>query len=589
MVMIMATMLPSNTFAASIESSGTCGTKVNWQLDSEGTLTISGSGDMRSFDGQFKPYKVKKVVVKSGVTSIYWGAFEECFNLESASIAGSVKTIESSAFEGCEKLRSVTLSTGITSIGSRTFRGCESLTGITLPNSVKTIGYSAFYGCSGLNKINIPGSVTSIGGSAFEDCSKLASVTLPNSITVINDNMFESCIGLNKVVIPNNVTSIGWGAFENCTGLKNVTIPAKVETIGCYAFAGCGALTDINISNGVEKIKTGAFKNCTSLADITIPDSVTSIESDAFRGCTALTDIEIPDSIKTISGYVFYGCTDLSTVTIPGSVREISYNAFNGCSSLTSIKVPDSVEDISWDAFPETTTIVAKPGSAAHEYAKENGNKFNCDGEHAWNGTHKIVKATTTKNGVKYIGCSDCDAMKNSTVIPAAKSIKLSATGYTFDKKTKKPAVSITCGDGSKMSTANYTVKYSSAKNVGTHKVTVTFKNNYSGTKTLTYKISPKGVSVSKLSKSKKAFAVKWKKPSSAYREQITGYQIKYSTSSKMTKAKTVTVKGAKATNKKISKLKAKKSYYVQIRTYKTVKDVKYYSEWSKVKSVKTR
>ena len=58
---------------------------------------------------------------------------------------------------------------------------------------------------------------------------------------------------------------------------------------------------------------------------------------------------------------------------------------------------------------------------------------------------------------------------------------------------------------------------------------------------------------------------------------------------SSMKGAKTVTVKGYKKTTRKISKLKAKKKYYVQVRTYKIVKSKKYYSSWSKKKAVKTR
>lgn len=54
-----------------------------------------------------------------------------------------------------------------------------------------------------------------------------------------------------------------------------------------------------------------------------------------------------------------------------------------------------------------------------------------------------------------------------------------------------------------------------------------------------------------------------------------------------MTKNKTV--KGCKYTSKKIIKLKAKKLYYVQVRTYKTVNGKKYYSSWSSRKSVKSK
>ena len=104
-----------------------------------------------------------------------------------------------------------------------------------------------------------------------------------------------------------------------------------------------------------------------------------------------------------------------------------------------------------------------------------------------------------------------------------------------------------------------------------------------------TFKINPKGVSVSKLTKGKKSLKVTWKKPTSTYRKQMSGYQIRYSTKSSMASAKTVTVKSTTATSKTIKKLKAKKKYYVQIRTYKTVSGTKYYSAWSSKKSVTTK
>ena len=69
----------------------------------------------------------------------------------------------------------------------------------------------------------------------------------------------------------------------------------------------------------------------------------------------------------------------------------------------------------------------------------------------------------------------------------------------------------------------------------------------------------------------------------------MNGYQIQYSTSSKMTKAKKVTVKSNSATSKTIKKLKSKKTYYVQLRTYKKVGKTTYYSGWSKVKKVKVK
>ena len=73
-------------------------------------------------------------------------------------------------------------------------------------------------------------------------------------------------------------------------------------------------------------------------------------------------------------------------------------------------------------------------------------------------------------------------------------------------------------------------------------------------------------------------------------KSRITGYQIQVARNKAFTKnSKTVTVKGFSKTSKKIKGLKSKTRYYVRIRTYMTVDGVEYYSNWSKVKSVKVK
>ena len=171
-----------------------------------------------------------------------------------------------------------------------------------------------------------------------------------------------------------------------------------------------------------------------------------------------------------------------------------------------------------------------------------------------------------------------------------ASNVSLSATSYTYNGKVKKPSVTVKDDKGKKVSSAYYTVSYAKGcKNVGTYAVTVKFKGNYSGTVRKTFTIKPKSTSISKLTAGRKKFTVKWKKQET----QTTGYQIQYSTSSKFKNAKTVTVSKNKTTGKTVSKLKAKKKYYVRIRTYKMVKvggkSTKIYSSWSKAKTVKVK
>ena len=137
----------------------------------------------------------------------------------------------------------------------------------------------------------------------------------------------------------------------------------------------------------------------------------------------------------------------------------------------------------------------------------------------------------------------------------------------------------------------DYKVTYpKNRKNVGVYTAKVTFKGNYTGTKSLTFRIDPKATSLKKLKAQKKGFQVTWKKQTS----QTTGYQIQYSTKKNFKKnVKSITVKKNSKTSATVSKLSAKKKYYVRIRTYKTVKvngkNTKLYSDWSSVKNVKTK
>ncbi len=203
-----------------------------------------------------------------------------------------------------------------------------------------------------------------------------------------------------------------------------------------------------------------------------------------------------------------------------------------------------------------------------------------------------IIKAAIGKNGSKINACTMCGKEKANSTIYAIKTIKLSKTAYTYNGKTRKPSVTIKDSKGNKLTKGtDYTVTYSKGcKKSGKYTVTVKFKGDYTGSKKLTYIIEPKSVSISKVSAKTKGFKVTWKKGT-----EISGYQIQYSTSKKFTKktTDTVTIKNAKTTSKTISKLKAKKKYYVRIRAYKTVKVngklTKIYSDWSGVKKVTTK
>ena len=203
--------------------------------------------------------------------------------------------------------------------------------------------------------------------------------------------------------------------------------------------------------------------------------------------------------------------------------------------------------------------------------------------------------ATLSKDGrlVSPQVCENCDnEYEKTAVIPKIGTVKLSKTAYTYNGKVQCPDEVVKDRTGKALKGGmDYNVSYSKGmKNVGKYTVKVTFKENYSGNKSMTYSINPKGTSVSKVTAAKKGFKVTWKKQ----KTQTTGYQVQYSTDKNFKKNnKTVTISKNSTTSKSVGKLNAKKKYYVRVRTYKTVKfggkSVKLYSGWSKAKSVTTK
>ena len=250
-------------YTPTIVASGTCGANgdnLSWTLDSQGLLTISGTGAMADFLNSWDPWYNKGVttaVIENGVTNIGAGAFAYCADLTSVSIPASV-----------------------TSIGDDAFSNCGSLTSVSIPASVTSIGRSAFIFCSSLESINVAEnnqSYWSIDGVLYSaDGKELCCVPGARA------GAFE---------IPSGVTSIGERAFQTCSKLTEVTIPSSVSSIGAWAFGYCSALTDITIPAAVQSIGEATFANCSALESVTIPNSVKSIGDNAFFGCEALSDV----------------------------------------------------------------------------------------------------------------------------------------------------------------------------------------------------------------------------------------------------------------------------------------------------------
>ena len=394
-VLMIASLLPATALAADIVDSGTCGAKgsnLTWTLDSEGVLTISGSGDMHGYGPSDAPWhgRVKSAVIAEGVTSISWYAFYNC----------------------------------------------RSLTSVTIPNSVTSIGEYAFYDCTSLTSVTIPDSVTSICEYAFQGCTSLTSVTIPDSVTRIGAWAFESCTSLTSVTIPDSVTRIGSYAFRDCASLTGIWV---AEGNSHYSSDVSGVL--------FNKDKTTLVQCPGAFAAYTIPNSVTIIGDSAFFYCTSLTSVTIPDSVTIIEGGAFSDCDNLTDVYYTGT--EIAWNKIKISDYNDALKNATIHYFSEWTREKEPTCT--EPGSETSVCPEAGcGKTFTREIPalgHSWDEGKVTKPATEAEDGVKTFTCTRCGETKTETIPKLAHEHSYKAV-VTAPTCTEKGYTTHTCSCG---------------------------------------------------------------------------------------------------------------------------------------------
>lgn len=400
---------------------------LSWNLDANGVLTITGSGEMDDLGNQgnlaWQVYadRIKRVEIGYGITNIgqcaffahehmssvsipssvevieHW-AFSECASLESLFIPDSVTSIEELAFSGCNSLTEVTIPAGVSSIDTGVFNRCAKLKGIrvdknnahyqdidgvlftkdgtvlkqypltktgayTIPSSVVEVEDYAFYECAGLTGIEIPSGVSSIGFAAFFDCTGLTKITLPPNLTEIQDSSFQECEGLTELVIPEGIRKIGYLSFSACYGLKTVTIPASVTEIDHYAFQAC-QMSDIYF---------GGIRSQWDAISVGVANEILSTARLHF--CEP--DLILPASLTRAEAEAFAGGA-FRYVVVPAGTEEIGPYSFAGCPNLRYIELQNPAVRIDSTAFSGVSglTLVGASGSTAETFASAHGFTF---------------------------------------------------------------------------------------------------------------------------------------------------------------------------------------------------------------------
>ncbi len=222
---------------------------------------------------------------------------------------------------------------------------------------------------------------------------------------------------------------------------------------------------------------------------------------------------------------------------------------------------------------------------------------------HDWSEWTVETEPTCVDEGKKTRVCNTCTKQEEAVISPTGKHVfskqvvlpTYDEQGYTiytcevcnysykddYTAKLERPAEKPT-------TTINPPVSNSDLPSVAPSTSTITPNPSpapNSATTAPTIVAKPKSASIKKVKAAKKAISVIWKKVGG-----VKGYQVQVATDKKFKKnKKTVTIKKQKTTKTTVKKLKAKKKYYVRVRTYKTVNGKKVYSAWSKVKSVKIK
>ena len=275
---------------------------------------------------------VQTVQLPSTLTTIRYGAFQNCTALKQITLPKSMTFIEGGAFQNCSALTSILVPQNVTYLGASAFSGCTSLTSATLPEAITRISSGLFENCSSLTTVQASSALTSIGSRAFAETSALSSFTFPQTLTAVGAESFTGS-GIVTANLPQSVTYLGAGAFADCTKLVYAQVPAAIQAIRERTFRNCTELKNVSIPEGIRYIGAAAFQNDVSLQTVYFSQSLLTICDNSFEGSGVGEGLVLPPALRTIGSRAFAGCMRLTSLTIPADIRKMGSQAFADGSS----------------------------------------------------------------------------------------------------------------------------------------------------------------------------------------------------------------------------------------------------------------
>ena len=381
---LLSLLLAVGSSAADAVASGTTGAtdSLTWSLDSDGLLTLGGTGSTSYSQSNRAPWytsrtSIKSIVVEEGVTSLGQQTFNGCSAVTTISLPKSLTKIVNQVFQGCSKLTEITFAEGmkLASISTDSFKNCTSLTSITLPDGcATTIGKSVFNTCTALTSVTFGNKTASVHKTAFTGCTALKEVIFRNP---------ETTISCDASLFPTDVVIVGLAsstaqAYADSNGLEfrelalcGDNITWSLSTDGVLTLTGTGAMYDYSSSNrapwyaqaaniksiligeGITVIGTRAFDEMKKVTEVTLPSTLTMIKDNAFRYCHALIKVNFTKSTTelTIGTNAFNQCRALPSITIPSNVVGFGRLAFTQCYVMTTMVFEEGITFINGKAF----------------------------------------------------------------------------------------------------------------------------------------------------------------------------------------------------------------------------------------------
>ena len=472
--------------------------------------------------------------------------------------------------------------------------------------------------CGYVNKFTVPTSTTvywrtDLSNTSFSSVLSKTQFSVGDSIDfwLYDDTDYtvefsdRSMVSVNK--LENYANDIRRITFKNGGSLTVKIYPTYNPSVAKTYKLTCGCTSHTYGSAVITKQPTctsegTAIKTCTKC-------NATITEKLPAKGHTAVTDKGYPATCTTAGKTDGSHCSVCNTVIKAQTVINATGHKSSGwivdkaasigvkgskhkeCTVCKKVLETAEIPALSRISISKASVTLSTSTYAYDGKAKKPGVTVKLNGKTLKNGTDYTVsysnntkvgtaKVTITGKGNYTGSVSKTYSIKNNFKKATASGISTKA----FTGKNITQSITVKYNGKTLKKGTDYTVSYSSNKNIGTATVKIAGKGSYTGTITKTFKINPAKQEIQKLTAKSKAFFVDWAQKGSA-----TGYEIQYATNSKFTSAKKVTITNNKTDKTTVSKLSGKKKYYVRVRSYTTVKGTKYYGAWSASKSVTTK